>query len=174
MKIVFLSLVCLLSACAQVKEWPASIPSETYFVNYYQQDTSNQEVLSKEDYLMWVQRFYVGWELYHGGWVKITQNFVDTIDDQQAKDQALSKLAEIGRLVSAEWAKHQNYRAINTRHLSIWGMALSESALREDQLNQLNRMQHDVEALLAGSMQPDDIKEDQYYPVEKVDNDMFD
>jgi hypothetical protein len=159
----------ILSACSTIdlaNDWPDNIPPRSYYVDYYKRDAKHQKIVSEQEYLIWIHRFYFGWELYRRGWLQATDELVATIYKLEAKNDAREKALLIGKLVSAEWAKESNHRVINTRHLSIWGNSLTESIIRGEQLKTLDEILTDVNDLLAGKLKPADIKIDRYYVVE--------
>ena len=174
--LLLLSLLYLLSACSTTSHhsdpyiWPDNIPPRQYFVDYYH-NSSVVEIQSESDYLLWVRRFYFGWELYKKGWLKATKELVKTLKTTDGQIVAREKALAIGRLVSAEWAQNAKYRVINTRHLNIWGNALNESITNKEQLLMLDRILEDVKALLGGVVQPKDIAYTRYYEIDTFEVD---
>lgn len=146
--------------------WPASLPPQAYFVDYYIQDKANQEVLDLGEYLTWVKRFYLGWELYNQGWLKVADKLPQTLKSEEDKINSRNKVLNIGKLVAPEWAKDPRHRVINTRHLGIWGNAINESIVRSEQIQLLEKILTDVNDLLNKKIKPSDITSDRYYPVE--------
>ena len=174
--IPLLTLSLLVSGCStyyKVKSWPEEIPSRSYFTDYYAQDTENQRLISEKEYLVWIHRFYYGWELYRRGWLRATDELVSTIDEPHEKVQARETSTTIGQLVAPEWAKNPNYRVINTRHLIIWGNALNESMIRDEQILILNQILSDVKALLDGDIKPKELASNRYYEPEEFGQDEF-
>jgi hypothetical protein len=164
--IVFLSACSSFDAKQKQDNWPAGLPAKEHFIAYYYHDRKQQEASTLDGYLMWVKRFYLGWELYRKGWLQATHELVETIDIPDEKLRAREKAFAIGKLVSAEWAKDKGHRVINTRHLSIWGNALNESTLQEEQLRMLDKILDDASTLLERKMQPRDIVQTRYYEAE--------
>ena len=76
-------------------------------------------------------------------------------------------MLEIGRLVSPEWSKDNNYRVINTRHVSIWGNALNESIIKQEPFVVLDKVLADIKQLLSRTLTPEEIRYSRYYD-EKV------
>jgi hypothetical protein len=163
------------AACSIYKpvpsEWPDNIPSRSYFVEYFQKDPEHQKIVSEQEYLTWIHRFYFGWELYRRGWLQATDELVDTLNSNEDKVSAKRKSLLIGKLVAPEWAKDKRHRVINTRHLSTWGNSLMESKLRNEQLVILDRILIDVRDLLSYKIKPEDIKGDRYYSLDPFPTD---
>ena len=166
--VLFASLV-LLTACSSTPthlgadSWPENLPPKSYFIARYQQDPRQQDISSQENYLLWIKRFYFGWELYGRGWLKATRELVETLPNDDDKKEAKKKSLLIAKRVAPEWAKDRRYRVINTRHLIIWGNALNESTVKKEQLLILDRILEDVNTLLDRKIQPGDIASNRYY-----------
>jgi hypothetical protein len=171
-RLVFTSYIILLtliiSACTsrQISEdaWPRNIPSRSYFLKVYQADHANQKIQTEEEYFTWILRFYNGWELYRRGWVKMTNELMEQVQDPSQAQEIKFKIDRIGRLVSGEWAKKSDTRTIYLRHVAVWGNALLESLDRNEALPLINRINRDVEDLLAQRIGADVITADRYYP----------
>jgi len=158
----------LISACSSLsrhtnENWPRELPPIEYYVHYYNQDPVNKEAISLNQYLRWVKRLYLGWELYNSGWLELSDNLAKTIKDEQKREEAKEKLALIGRVVSPEWAKHKKYSNIKTRHLVVWGNALNESPDHNEQLKIINQVLTDADLLIKGHLSVKDIKANRYY-----------
>ncbi|QEI14239.1 hypothetical protein [Cellvibrio japonicus] len=158
----------LLSGCAHRQfsddNWPSNMPPRAYFVKTYEADEANRAIQSEQEYLTWILRFYQGWELYKRGWVKMTDELLTQVDDPSQAKEVKYKVERIGRLVSGEWAKKSNTRTIYLRHVSVWGNALLESLDRDEALPLINRINQDVDDLLAHRISKDVITADRYYP----------
>ncbi|MBX2807928.1 MAG: hypothetical protein KTR20_04780 [Cellvibrionaceae bacterium] len=174
MKPVTLLLILLcLSSCTVTpagKSWPTEIPPKAYFTAYYAQDPAHQKITTEANYLKWIKRFYFGWELYGRGWLQTTRELMETLETEQEQMNASQLMAEIGRLISAEWAKDGKHRVINTRHVSIWGNTLNDAIDRKEALIILKRLMKDVKALLAREITPNDITAERYYPQDNADD----
>lgn len=166
-------LTLIISACTnrQISEdtWPRDIPSRAYFLKVYQADHNNQKIQTEEEYFTWILRFYNGWELYRRGWVKMTAELMEQVQDPSQAKEIKFKIDRIGRLVSGEWAKKADTRTIYLRHVAIWGNALLESLDRNEALPLINRINQDVEDLLAQRIGADVITADRYYPQDEND-----
>lgn len=149
--------------------WPSEMPSRAYFLKIYEADDANKKIQTKEEYLTWIVRFYGGWELYRRGWIKMTNELVAQVEDPSQIEEIRYKIDRIGRLVSGEWAKKSDTRTIYLRHVSIWGNALLESLDRNEALSLINRVNQDVDDLLAHRISADLITAERYFPADEED-----
>ncbi len=169
---LFLSvgLVCLLllSSCAtrsqKVASWPSDMPSREFFVAHYESDLDNKSGQDVEEYLLWVLRFYKGWELYSNGWTKVTEDSLHGVTDPALAQEIRTKMNLIGEGIACEWAKNKKDRRILTRHVVVWGNALIESIKRDQELTLINRVLADVNGLLVKQVALDDVKAERYFP----------
>jgi hypothetical protein len=170
-----LILVSSLFACSsnkivrQADIWPNAMPSRAYFLKVYDADEANKKIQTQEEYLTWIVRFYSGWELYRRGWIKMTDELVAQVKDPAQVKEIRYKIDRIGRLVSGEWAKKSDTRTIYLRQVSIWGNALLESLDRDQALPLINRVNQDVDDLLAHRINADIITAERYFPADKDD-----
>jgi hypothetical protein len=161
--------VSLLSSCSSLRDqtqlvWPEDLPPIAYFLSAYEQDPINKQYVSLSEYLLWVKRLYLGWELYRSGWLELSNNLAETIVNLTNKDIAKEKLALIGKIVSPEWAKHRKLSTIKTRHLIIWGNALYQSPANDEQLDVIDKVLADAILLIDRQLTPKQILADRYYP----------
>ena len=165
---LFSLLAFFLSGCAnrQVSDvtWPENMPPRAYFVKVYNDDKINKEIQTQEEYLTWVVRFYQGSALYRRGWIKMTNELLEQIPNPNEAKVVEQKIAQVGRLVAGEWAKKSDTRTIYLSHVSVWGNALLESLDRNDALSLIERVNKDVEDLLARRINKDTITAERYYP----------
>lgn len=143
--------------------WPEDLPPLNYYEREYQRDQSNQSVQSKEDYLKWVRRFYRGWNLYPDGWNDTTRDILLGVEDDNVRERLRKKLAHLGKLISAEWAKSADDRAIRSRELSVWGQALLKAVNANEEERLVDRVTGDVNALLSRRLDPTDVSLKRYY-----------
>ncbi len=47
------------------------MPARSVFVAAFNSDLENKKEQELDEYLLWVVRFYQGWELYRNGWVQV-------------------------------------------------------------------------------------------------------
>jgi hypothetical protein len=165
--IVLLSLQIACSALLPVGSWPHNLPSEAYFIDYYQHGEDNHAYQALKDYLYWVETFYLGNAL-SPGWFQLTRELLEEVD---ADRQALyaEKMQSLGLMISAEWAQDNNVRLIDTRCASVWRDALLEAMAQDDLDNYLQLFANDVNAILAGELVKEDIELTRYYEVEGFD-----
>ena len=163
-----------ISACSTAilrsdQDWPRDLPPLDYYIDYYNQDPANQQAISLNEYLLWVRHLYLGWELYSNGWLALSGELANTIEDKRQREIAKQKLIVMGRIVSPEWAKHKKFSTIKTRHLIIWGNALNESPAHNEQLKIIDQVLADANLLIKGQLSAKDIRAERYYPQEPFD-----
>ncbi len=165
--VLTLAALLWLSGCThrqlQQDSWPERMPSRDYFIAVYEADDTNKAMQSQSDYLTWVLRFYQGWELYRRGWIRMSDELVAQLHNPAEADEVEKKIGRIGRLVAGEWAKKSNTRTIYLRHVSVWGNALLESLDRQQELPLINRINQDVDDLLALRLGKEAITADRYF-----------
>jgi hypothetical protein len=170
--LLLIILIMILPACATLQSnqalWSADLPAQEYFVNEFQRDTVNHQQQTLDQYLTWVTRFYEGTELYPKGWNHITQALLLRITEAEQANEVKDKMQRLGLLISGEWAKNNQTRLINTRHVSIWGNALIKSLEQGETLELLARVSADVDDLLAQRLAADAITEGRFYAEEDV------
>lgn len=171
--LLFISM-SLVTACTshapKQANWPQGMPSRDYFVAQYDADVENKKEEDLEEYLLWVVRFYEGWELYHNGWIKVTKDSVATVKDEQKAAEITHKMNLIGQGIASEWAKGKKDRRILTKHIVVWGNALVESIKRNEEIPLIDRVLADVNGLVAREVAIEEIRADRYYP---RDDDVF-
>lgn len=166
----FLFLTACVSHAPQQADWPRHIPSREFFVAHYDADTDNKVSEDLDEYLLWVVRFYEGWELYNNGWTKVTQNALHGVKDPVVAQEIKTKMDLIGQGIACEWPKNKKDRRIYTRHIVIWGNALIESIKRNQELPLINRVLADVNGLMAYQVAIDDIKAERYFSRDASDD----
>lgn len=164
---VFVLVVLTLPSCAtqQVKSsiWSDDLPPRTYFLDRYQQDVVNKNSQGQDEYLKWVTRFYKGWELYPSGWDNISQQVLLKLNKHPAAGEIRVKLERLGLIISAEWAKNNKTRIINTRLVALWGNALIKSLEHGETLQLIDHVAADINNLLTRKLAIDAIAADRYY-----------
>ena len=165
----------LLSGCAnhlaKQEYWPADIPPRDFFVAAFDADLDNKKGQDLDEYLLWVVRFYKGWELYRNGWTQVTEDSLHGVTDPERASEIKIKMELIGSGIACEWAKNKNDRRVLTRHVVVWGNALIES-IKRDQLEEvrlINRVLADLYGLLDKTIDLEEIKAERYYPKDKDD-----
>jgi len=144
------------------------MPGPDYFVKSYRQDAVNAGRQTLEQYLLWVTRFYQGWDLYPRGWEQIQQDLLEPLPDDDRRRELEAKLAGLGRSIAAEWAKNNATRRIHTRHVAIWGRALQRSQALGQAPATIARILTDVNNLLENKISADMITENRFYAEEDV------
>lgn len=152
--------------------WPENVPAHAVFAEHYQRDRRNAELQSLPEYLTWVERFYLGWELHPTGWLEVSRDLTTKLTDPSQKHQMQGKLERLGLAIAAEWAKDNTVRRITTRHIGIWGEALRKSAERAELPTILDRVLEDVDNLLNSRIAADVITENRFYIVDDVLNEI--
>lgn len=165
----FLFLTACVSRPPQQANWPTDIPSRDFFVAHYEADEDNKSSENLDEYLLWVIRFYKGWELYNNGWTKVTHDSLHGVTDPVVAQEIKTKMDLIGQGIACEWPKNKKDRRIYTRHIVVWGNALIESMKRGQELLLINRVLADVNGLVASQVAVDDIKAERYFPREGGD-----
>jgi hypothetical protein len=157
-------LFLFLGACVlhePVTEWPDGIPARAFFVEQWQQDAVNRDIQPIEDYLLWINRFYQGFNLVPG-WLQV----IDRVSSRVAVEESATvrlQLEGLGRRIGSEWAKDNQVRKLNTRMAAVWRDALIEALAQDDLQAYIARMSQDVEGIMAGALQGDDIQFERYY-----------
>lgn len=175
---IIIALALLTSACVNFNNktdapWPAEIPEQSYFIEYYKVDANEQRSASLERYLSWVKQFYFGSTFYKNGWLKVTKTAVISLDSEKDKQVIQQKMTHLGKIISPEWSKTTKTRAIYTRHMSIWGSGLLEAIEENEQIAYIDKVTLDVHALLNRKISPDDINNERYYATRFEEDDVF-
>lgn len=156
--------VLLMTACASNidrNNWPSELPPISFFQQQWLLDADNQQEQSEANYVLWVERFYNGFQIVPG-WLDMMAE-VDARIDETDRQPVKEKLYELGRRIGAEWAKHDDYRKLDSRCAAVWRDALIESLAQDDLYPYLDRLTQDVEALFTGDLVMDDIYFERYY-----------
>ncbi len=174
-RMTIVSLLGMLVACSSTPRhtvWPVELPPKQYFVTYYQQDPDFQKITKLDTYLLWIRRFYFGWDFYRRGWLQATDELTATLNTHEEKVKGKRLMLAIGAKISAEWAKDRTLRVINTRHMIIWGNALNNSMVKKQQFSVLSLVKNDVESLLKREIKPKEIITSRYYNPEPFANNL--
>lgn len=160
--IAILSLALALCCCASAPvSWPSTLPALSYFQTNWETDAENQQIQTEGEYLLWVQRFYEGFNTVPG-WIELETQVLARLP-QEERASAAEQLAALGMTISAEWAKDNSVRRIETSTVATWRDALQESLSRMELSSYLMRLSQDTTALLNGSLTADDITFERYY-----------
>ena len=160
--VLILSSILALTACATAPaSWPGTLPPFSYFQNTWTNDAANQQIQDQDEYLLWVRRFYEGFNTVPG-WLDLEKRVLARLpQDQQAS--VAEQLARLGVTISAEWAKDNSVRRIDTSTVATWRDALQESLSRMELASYLMLLNQDIAALLGGQLTTDDITFERYY-----------
>ncbi len=161
-----------MTACAehtlQELDWPNELPTYDTFLDDYRRDPTNARYQTLAQYLSWVKRFYLGWELYPRGWVHLSQDLLFRIDDPLLAAELKDRLANLSAVIASEWAKDNRVRHIDTRQVSIWGNALLTSLRYGETLSIPERVTEDVHDLLNNRISSEVITENRFYAEEDI------
>ncbi len=161
---IFLFLAgCATTTPQNAAVWPQDLPPYSYYVEQYDSDPVNQEEQSFDSYLRWVKNFFNGTDFYANGWMSTSQEALSYIEDETERELLAEKLAWLGKRISAEWAKSNKVRLITSRHVSIWGVSLEEALAQGKVLLYADSVQRDIDAILAGRIEPKDITNYRYF-----------
>ena len=164
-KLSLIVYLLLMAGCSQLREhWPTEVPDKNRILAVYHKDPINKAKQTPEEYLLWVERFYMGWEVYRRGWLKTTNELLEQIETPAEQRKFKKKMDKLGFAICSEWAKKSKTRRIYTRHVSVWGNALVESLDRGEYEQLIEKVQADVNALLAHQLEPEVITAGRYYP----------
>jgi hypothetical protein len=164
-----LLLVSCVSHAPKETQWPSDMPARSIFVAAYEADIINKPDQDLDEYLLWVFRFYKGWELYRNGWSQVINDSLIGVNDPVVAQEIKTKMEFIGLSIASEWAKNKKDRRILTRHVVVWGNALIESIKRGERLTLINKVLNDVAAILDKKIGLDEVNAERYYPKDKDD-----
>jgi len=157
-----LLLILLLTACASLPErWPEGAPPRAYFEEVYAADARNRQLEARDDYLLWVSRFYSGVPPV-AGWLDLSEAVLATLTEPERGGVA-ARLLELGAKISSDWAKSNELRVIDNRVGNVWRAALDEALNQGDIEGFLDRLEADVDALLSGELDAEQVRFERYY-----------
>lgn len=164
LRLALLGMALLLEACATqepLAPWPEELPARSYFTQQWRRDRDNRGVQSRDEYLLWVTRFYRGYNVAPG-WLDMMA-IVEERLPQEHWQQVEPRLHRLGQSIGSEWAKDNAVRKLNTRVAAVWRDALREALTLGDLDAYLERLEQDVAALLEGRLDRDAIRFERYY-----------
>ena len=133
-------------------QWPTGMPAESFYQKMYDLDEENQKHQPRELYLTWILRFYKGYSIAPG-WHPTEASIYKDMTDEQYRVMA-PKMDYLGQIMSAEWAKSEQVRRINTGMLQIWA-GVMRKALKIGRMGEVvDRVLTDVESLLRSETEP--------------------
>lgn len=157
-------LFAVLAGCATPAiqpAWPELAYPRQYFIQAYEQDEETRRYQTEDEYLLWVTRFYEGYQLAPG-WLELTRRVLERLDEPE-QSEVSKQLYNLGRRIGSEWAKDNNVRQLDTRNVSVWGDALIESLNQDDLDNYITKVEEDIDSLISGKLDKDDIYFERYY-----------
>lgn len=160
-----LTVILIGAGCAVAPErsdWPSGLSPLAYYQSLYADDPGNSKHQTWKEYLRWVKAFYLGWGGLRG-WNSIREEILADVDAVH-QESIRRELEDLGRRISAEWAKAYGQRVINSKMLQVWVDATNEAAERREYVHLLDRVAGDVDALLSGRLDPSMITLSRYYP----------
>lgn len=158
---IYLSFFVLIGCVGGLTSWPEQLPAQRYFVGSYEQDAQNKALQSQEEYLTWIVRFYEGWELLPTGWHDLSENMLFGLEGSDYVEMR-ENLAALGAMISAEWAKDNSVRRIDSAMLSLWGGVIQADFAVDARKSSVALIMQDVNAVLAGATPPSAINEERY------------
>ena len=153
-----------LSACSLTSsdlEWPEPAYPSEYFEAAFRADPEVVRYQTKDEYLLWVIRFYNGFNLAPG-WLSLTRQVLEGLEEPY-RSEVSERIYLIGGIISSEWAKDNEVRLLDTRNVSVWGDALVEALDRDDLDDYMDRVEDDVAGIMAGELTREDIFFERYY-----------
>jgi hypothetical protein len=170
-RLICAALLLLLQSCASTigsaAAWPDKLPDRELFERAWEQDRADSVVQTEEDYLLWVRRFYDGFSTAPG-WLELSAQAEERVDPAML-ESLRPQLDKLGLRIGREWAKNNGVRRINSRMVVAWHGAMLEAMWQKDMPGFLARLDTDVSAVLAGTLNGDLISSQRYYASEDVD-----
>ncbi len=154
MRLAALGAAVFVSGCATNPSVPVS-PLPPYFAARYAADRANAARQTEADYLAYVRQFYrgTGWIQ---GWSSLDAELV------KAEPGLAEDLADMARVIAAEWAKDNGVRRIDSACLQVWAAAL-QAARREGRLAAtIALVREDAARLVAGTIATKDVASPRY------------
>lgn len=171
----FSLLFLVLTACTTLggqKTWPENLPPRQVFVDGYlsKRNLSTVEDAVLDAHLVWIKRFYQGTLVYPNGWNRASRLFLESVDSEHTRTELQNKLYALGIEIAIEWAQSNEIRLINSANIATWGSAMQTAAEHGDHSAFVNKVESDVTALIAKTLQASEIRYERYYPEEDYDN----
>jgi len=146
---------------AILEQWPEQIPQQGYFKQLYREDGGNKVRQSEVEYLVWVARFYEGWEMMPIGWDDISESVLVDLEPVQFSTID-GHLERIGARISSEWAKDNEVRQIDSRMLSLWASVMQAEYSAEYRIAAVQVIARDVDDILSGELPMEQVTKDRY------------
>lgn len=159
-----LTMVLLVMGCATTVddlEWPEGAYPRGYFEAAFQEDAAAQQYQTQDNYLLWITRFYNGYSIAPG-WLNLMAQVRERTEEPQ-RSEVNERLYHLGAIIGSEWAKTSEVRLLNTRNASVWRDALVESINVGDLDDYVTRVENDVQSILDGDLDKEEIYFERYY-----------
>ena len=152
--------------------WPIELPPQKVFIKGFLDKRSLESASDSQlsYHLGWIKKFYQGTALYPNGWLSASDQFIESVKDEEDRRTVESRMYKLGILIANEWAQDNDIRLINNANIATWGSALRTAAEKEDQLLFLEKVELDVELLLTERLRARQIKYERYFPEESFDD----
>lgn len=121
-------------------------PREEDFRPSYDRDKANAERQSWKEYWDWIESFYRG-NAFDAGWTKRSQALFENLGTEEARGEIRAGPNTLGRTISAEWAKDNGVRKIDTNELRSFAKRLQDAKKKDDGTGQT--LQAEIEAVRA-------------------------
>jgi hypothetical protein len=141
---------CLAAGCTSAAQptasadpaWPAELPPRAYFEQVWQADPANGAVQPLADYLGHVQSFYAG-SLLATGWRRASRDFLRDVSPPDLASLE-PKLACLGQIAAAEWAKDGACSRLPSTALLAWARDLKRARADGRLHEEVDRLLRDV------------------------------
>lgn len=169
------TILIITAACQTLdtqKNWPDDIPKRSIYVKDYlaKKNLTVADPKVLDEHLIWIIRFYHGTLIYPNGWNRISEMFLDSVDDPRIQKKLTKKIRALGIKIVNEWAQENGIRNIDNSNIAVWGSALRTSADRDDQVSFIDKVDKDVTQLIDRTLSPRDISYERYYPEQEFDD----
>jgi hypothetical protein len=158
---IVLSLTLASCITPSIRNWPETVPSQRLFVQAYRADPVNQQLQTQQEYLEWILGFYQGTVIYPTGWLDVEERLLEETPATE-RPTLDSRLEKLGIVIGAEWAKENDQRLIDNRMLALWGSTLQLMQGTDEQMQAIDEVSKDIDALFLGTLQKEDITESRY------------
>lgn len=158
---ILLSLALASCITPSIRNWPETVPRQGLFVQAYRADPANRQLQSQQEYLEWILGFYQGTLIYPTGWLDVEERL---LQDTPASEKPTldARLEQLGIVIGSEWAKENDQRLIDNRMLALWGSTLQLMQGFDEQMQAIDEVSKDIDALFLGTLKKEDITESRY------------
>ena len=99
--------------------------------------------------------------IYPTGWLDVEERLLEETPATE-RPTLDSRLEKLGIVIGAEWAKENDQRLIDNRMLALWGSTLQLMQGTDEQMQAIDEVSKDIDALFLGTLQKEDITESRY------------